>query len=384
MRVLVSLLIFASLAISAVSTFGQNLSSNVPTDWQSWGAETDWELDAIAKLILQGEPNADKFKGVLVLPLKEANAFINSDGFLIITEGLLEQLNGRDEVAFVIAHEVAHLIKDHPRNLETNPSRLERIRTEVERGLGTSVVGTGLQLLVNAVASYYSREREREADAEAVRLMAKAGFDTNSAKRVLENWVGEKGFISWFRSHPFISERFEIVDDAIRRWRSLTSSPPKLAPPPNLKPEVYVDLQMSTKNGLGGKLWQEFAKEVSKNFWSAIAEESKRSSSNFQPVKRWQRHRAEIYLLQVDLKNWEISPLPHLSDWFRWELRLKLQLSGKASENLFTSEERFVVTFGKGEQVESVVISSAQSFARRLAKFVAQNYPKVASIKCNQ
>lgn len=376
MRVFVLTFLIALLAVFIVPSLGQDLDSNVPPEWQGWGAETDWELTAIAKLLLQGEPNAEKFKGVLVLPLKEANAFISSDGFLIFNEGLLERLNGRDEIAFVIAHELAHLIKGHPRNLETNPTRLERIRTEVERGLGTSVVGTGLQLLVNAVASYYSREREREADAEAVRLMAKGGFDTNAAKRALKSLSKEKGFLSWFRSHPFLTERLEIVEDAIRRWSLSTHAQPKLEAPKERKFEVYVDLQMSNWTGTERNFWQEFAEEVSKQFWSSLNEEARRCPLDFQPVKRWQRHRADIWVLQVDLKDWKISPLPQLSDWFRWELRMKWRLIGKSGEVWCISDERFSVTFGKSEQFKNVLIDSAPLLANRLAKFVAQNCPK--------
>ncbi|MCS7264950.1 MAG: M48 family metallopeptidase [Armatimonadetes bacterium] len=374
MRMSLLVFLFAALAIGSSSNFGQ--SSNVPPEWQSWGAETDWELEAIAKLILKGEPNAEKFKGVLVLPLKEANAFVSPEGFLIITEGLLERLNGQDEIAFVVAHELAHLIKGHPRNLETNPTRLERIRTEVERGLGTSVIGTGLQLLVNAVASYYSREREREADAEAVRLMAKAGFDINAAKRALKNLSDERGFLSWFRSHPFLSERLDIVDNSIRRWRAFVSDTPKLEPPPDRKFEVYVELRILGWAGAERNLWQEFSEEVSKNFWSSLAEEAKLHPLNFQPVKRWQRHRAEFWGLQVELKEWQISPLPQLNDWLRWELRMEWRLIGKSGEIWCISEERFSVTFGKGEQIRNVVIGSASLLAKRLAKFVTQNCPK--------
>ena len=349
----------------------------VPPEWQSWGAETDWELTAIARLLLRDEPNAEKFKDVLVLPLREANAFVTSDGYLVITEGLLERLNGRDEIAFVIAHELAHLIKGHPRNLETNPTRLERIRTEVERGLGTSVVGTGLQLLVNAIASYYSREREREADAEAIRLMAKAGFDLNAAKRALERLSEVGGFLSWFRSHPFINERLEIVEKSIRRWNSVVSTSPKIEPPPNQLPEVYVDLQMLPWSGRERNLWREFSEEVAKWFWSSLLEAAQQSQSPFHPVKRWQRHRAKIWALKVALDSWQISPLKLAGDeWSIWKLRMNWQLQNERGEIWKDEEQRFSVALTKSEDIRSVVLKSAPLFAQRLAKFVVQSHLK--------
>ncbi|MEZ8219208.1 Peptidase family M48 [Candidatus Fervidibacteria bacterium JGI MDM2 SSWTFF-3-K9] len=355
-----------------------SLFAAVPPEWQNWGAETDWELTAIAKLLLRDETNSEKFKDVLVLPLREANAFITSDGYLVITEGLLERLNGRDEIAFVIAHELAHLVKGHPQNLETNPTRLERIRTEVERRLGTSVVGTGLQLLVNAIASYYSREKEREADAEAVRLMAKAGFDLSAAKRALERLCEDGGFLSWFRSHPFINERLEIVERSIRRWNSNVSASPKIEPPPNQLPEVYVDLQMLPWSGRERNLWREFSEEVAKWFWSSLLEVAQQSSFPFHPVKRWQRHRAKTWTLKVTLNSWQTLPLKLAGDeWHLWELRMNWQLQNEKGEILRDEEQRFSVTLTKSEDVRSVVMKSTPLFAQRLVKFVVQNCPKL-------
>jgi Zn-dependent protease with chaperone function len=354
-----------------------SLFASLPSEWQSWGAETDWELTAIAHLLLRDEPNAEKFKDVLVLPLREVNAFITSDGYLVVTEGLLERLNGREEIAFVIAHELAHLVKGHSRNLETDPTRLERIRTEFERGLGTSVVGTGLQLLVNAIASYYSREREREADAEAVRLMAKAGFELNAAKRALKRLSEGGGFLSWFRSHPFINERLEIVDKSVRRWNSAVSEPPKIEPPPSQPPEVYVDLQMLPWSGQERNLWREFSEEVAKWFWSSLLEAAQQSSFSFRPVKRWQRHRAKTWTLKVTLNSWQTLPLKLVGDeWRIWELRMNWQLQNEKGEILRDEEQRFSVTLTKSEDVRSVVLKSAPLFAQRLAKFVVQNCPK--------
>jgi len=360
------------LLLSFWKLVGQEANSKVPPEWQGWGAETDWELTAIARLILRGEPNAEKFKDVLILPLKEANAFVNPDGYLIVTEGLLERLNGRDEIAFVIAHELAHLVKGHPRNLETDPTRLERIRNEVERGLGTSVVGTGLQILVNAVASYYNREREREADAEAIRLMAKAGFDLNAAKSALKSLSDSDGFLSWFRSHPFLAERLEIVDDAIRRWRASASAPPKINPPPDRANEVYVDLQIAAWSGNEQALWRDFAEEVKRLFWSSLLELAQQYCCDFVPVKRWQRHRAKTWTLQVVPTGWQVSPLTPTGDWVRWEVRMNWRLRNERGEIWADREERFIVTFGKNEPLKGAILSSAPLFAKRLARFVAQ------------
>lgn len=371
-------LVLAFSAAFCVVTFAA--LTEIPPEWRLWGAETDWELTAIARLLLQGEPRADRFRDVLVLPLKEANAFVNPDGYLLVTEGLLERLEGREEIAFVLAHELAHWVKGHPRNLETDPTRLERLRSEVERGLGTSVVGTGLRLLVHAVASYYSREREREADAEAIRLMAKGGFNLEAAKQALRRLSDEGGLLSWFRSHPFLAERMEIVDNAIRRWRPVAAPPPTLAPPPDRAEEVFVDLRMAPWGGTERTLWREFADEVSQNFWSALMEATRNGTCPFHPVKRWQRYRAKVWTLTVVPTEWRSGMLSVSSEWQRWEVRMVWHLVNSQGLVVATSEERFGVTMGAKEPLRTSILSAAPLLAQRLARFVVKHCHGQASL----
>ncbi|MFA0750896.1 MAG: hypothetical protein SLRJCFUN_001299 [Candidatus Fervidibacter sp.] len=343
-----------------------------PSDWASLEAERDWELDAIASLLVKDEPNAQKFRCVYVLPLREPNAFVSDQGEVIVTEGLLERLEGRDEIAFVLAHELAHLLKGHPRNLERNPSRLERLRTEVERGLGGSVVGTGLNLLLNAVASYYSREREREADEEAIRLMAKAGFDPAIAEGVLKRLGKEEGLLSWFRSHPFLSERLDIVRQAQRRWRP-SSLRPSFNPPP-MPTEVFVDLQPQPLSGEGQDGWAKLMAETTRWLWSALMDATHQGTTPFRPAKRWQRHRAAILHLQVVPLEWQVMPVAGMTGWQRWQVRMRWQLLTSDGKMVASEEARFGTTFADTEPFSQVLIHAASLLAQRLARFVVQTY----------
>lgn len=344
-----------------------------PLEWAALEAERDWELDAIAQRLLQNEPNAQRFRCVYVLPLREPNAFVSEQGEVVITEGLLERLDGRDEIAFVLAHELAHLLKGHPRNLERHPTRLERLRTEIERGLGGSVVGTGLNLLLKAVASYYSQEREREADEEAIRLMAKAGFHPAAAERVLKRLGEEEEWLRWFRSHPFLAERLDIVRQAQRRWRWATTHLP-LVPPPHLPPEVLVDLQVDPLSGEWRETWALFANEVSRWLWSALMDATRQGTRPFRPAKRWQRHRASILRLQVTPFEWQLTPIPGMAGWQQWQVRMQWRLLQSNGTTLAQDEGRFLGAFADTEPLHEVVIKAAPSFAQRLARFVVRTY----------
>jgi hypothetical protein len=343
------------------------------SEWEALEAERDWELDAIAQQLVRGEPNAQRFRCVYILPLRDPNAFVSEQGEIAVTEGLLERLDGRDEIAFVLAHELAHLLKGHPRNLERNPTRLERLRTEVERGLGGSVIGTGLNLLLNAVASYYSREREREADEEAIRLMAKAGFEPAAAENALKRLGKEEGLLSWFRSHPFLAERLDIVRQAQRRWRPATTRP-SLTPPPTMPPEVFVDLQIQSLAGEGREVWATFADETNRWLWSALMEATHQGTTPFRPAKRWQRYRATILRLQVVPLEWQVAPVTGMAGWQRWQVRMRWQLLTSDGKIVASEEVRFGTTFADTEPLPQVIAHAASLLARRLARFVVQNY----------
>lgn len=359
--------LWVALAVNVATVVAQ------PFEWAALEAERDWELDAIAQQLVRDEPNAQRFRCVYVLPLREPNAFATDQGEIAITEGLLERLDGRDEIAFVLAHELAHLLKGHSRNLERNPTRLERLRTEVERGLGRSVVGTGLNLLLNAVTSYYSREREREADEEAVRLMAKAGFNPAAAERALKRLGKEEGLLSWFRSHPFLAERLEIVRQAQRRWRPTAKHLP-LVPPPTMPPEVLVDLQVQPLSGEGQETWAMFAKEASRWLWSALMDATHQGTNPFRPAKRWQRHRASVIRLQVTPFEWQITPIAGMAGWQQWQVRMQWRLLLPDGTILAQEEGRFGTAFADAEPLQEVIMKAALSFAQRLARFVVRTY----------
>lgn len=365
---------------TTASPSGDLARDGVPSEWVALEGERDWELDAIARRLLEGEPQAERFRCVVVLPMRDPNAFASEQGDIAVTEGLLERLQGRDEIAFVLAHELAHLLKGHPRNLERNPTRLERIRTEIERGLGGSIVGTGLQLLVNAVASYYSREREREADSEAVRLMAKAGFDPQAAERALRRLGEEQGLLSWFRSHPFLSERIDIVREARRRFHP-AALPPVLAPPANLPPEVFVDWRVD--NSVGGErlvppnnraLWQRMMAETQKWFWSALMDTTQQGKTPFRPAKRWQRHRAQTLVLHLRLLDWTLEPIKSMDGWLQWQIQVQCRLTDADGRPWATGQVRFGTAFAENEPLAETLLRSAPILARRLARFVTECY----------
>ena len=142
----------------------------------------------------------------------QPTAFALPGGFIFVAP-VLADLAGRDrdELAFVIAHEMAHVIRRHAidRLLGQKVITAATLATPATRSLAPWVRQVGLQWLEKA----YSREQEFEADELGGRLMRAAGFDPLGAVRVLEK-LGDidagsdpAGLGAYLSTHPPIDAR---------------------------------------------------------------------------------------------------------------------------------------------------------------------------------
>ena len=123
------------------------------------------------------------------------NASMAPNGVMEIWSGLLLRARNEAQLAAVLGHEFTHY-----RNLHSlRTFRTVRDRTNVMSflGLGLFVAGGGLlatagQLAMISSLFAYSRDMEREADAESVRLLAAAGYDPMAASRIWSQMLDER------------------------------------------------------------------------------------------------------------------------------------------------------------------------------------------------
>jgi predicted Zn-dependent protease len=132
-----------------------------------------------------------------------SNAYALPGGFVFITEPLLDLCaQDPDELAFLLGHEMGHVLRGHARSQLTARTFLNAVTARL--------AGAGL-MLRQLLNQGYSRELELEADGEGARLAAAAGFDPRAAARALERLArgasGDAGLMEYFSSHPPIAER---------------------------------------------------------------------------------------------------------------------------------------------------------------------------------
>lgn len=141
----------------------------------------------------------------------ERNAFAVPGGVVIVYTGLIELAQSPEELAGVIAHEVAHVELRHG------------LRAAVQRlglaGLIRLVLGGASdrfgETLGNLGAAGFSRETERAADRDAVRRLLAAGIDPSGLPAIYARL--DPGASGLAASHPATAERIAALRAEIAR-----------------------------------------------------------------------------------------------------------------------------------------------------------------------
>lgn len=154
----------------------------------------------------------------------EPNAFALPGGFVFITSSLIELCrHDQDEVAFILGHEMAHVIRGHAMNrIISNSAIAAASRAAPIRGaLSGWLRKVGVQFLESA----YSQDMEFEADELGVRLAAAAGYDPRAGIQLLSRLAkpdtteGRFDLSVYFSSHPPFNERVNNISDLLRKYR---------------------------------------------------------------------------------------------------------------------------------------------------------------------
>ena len=146
-------------------------------------------------------------------------AFALPGGFIFIARSLVQLCDrDRDEVAFVLAHEMAHVIRRHAidRLLQHKVISALALASPARGALASWIRQVGVQGLARA----YSRDQEFEADELGLRLMRAAGFDPGGAIRLLQRLGTLEGTPGPFGMGPYLSTH-PPVEDRVRRLRPL-------------------------------------------------------------------------------------------------------------------------------------------------------------------
>ena len=160
-----------------------------------------------------------------VIEDKDVNAFSLPGGYVFLNSGLVQKTDSDDELAAVIAHEVAHIAARHAvKRFESGLGlQLATLATLAAR---QGEVAKGLSVAAQTAQLAYARQDELEADQLGVKYMKAAGFDAKAMLTFLEKLQQlhqdeahylPRGIVrpQYALTHPYVPERIRAVKEAL-------------------------------------------------------------------------------------------------------------------------------------------------------------------------
>lgn len=138
------------------------------------------------------------------------NAFCAPGGYIFVYTGLMKYVHNVDELAGVMAHEMAHADRRHSTDQLTKD-----VGISIALGLVFGNDGSFFGDLASSLFSLnYSRQNEKEADEYGVTYLCGTGFVPDASKRFFERLKAEEEFsIPVFAStHPDPGSRVETLE----------------------------------------------------------------------------------------------------------------------------------------------------------------------------
>jgi len=147
----------------------------------------------------------------------EVNAFSLPGGFVYVNKGLIDKVSNDDELAAVLAHEIAHIVARHSiKKLQAmmGYSLLRMLSIAVPSG-GGEVAGAADAAFTEILLGY-NRQDELLADQLATRYLKLAGFNPHAMVTFLEKLqeVNRRTPLkpkTYFKTHPYVPDRIRVV-----------------------------------------------------------------------------------------------------------------------------------------------------------------------------
>ncbi len=157
------------------------------------------------------------------------NAFAAPAGHVFINSGLLAAMESEEELAGILAHEIAHVLCRH---ISKQIERQKKIGLATLAGVLTGIFLGGSAAAAGAITTSsiaagqslslkYSRENEAEADQVGLKYLTKAGYGGGGLLKVLQKirakrWFGPEHIPSYVTTHPAIETRMAYLDTWIQ------------------------------------------------------------------------------------------------------------------------------------------------------------------------
>jgi predicted Zn-dependent protease len=155
----------------------------------------------------------------VVIDTSSINAFAAPGGVILVTAGLYEMLETEDELAAVLAHEIAHVNRAHHYKVMKQQETVEVGSNFLQRALakdgGSAMTARFGRMGAELLARGLDKEAEFEADQDGLVLAARAGYDSSALVSVLTKLQrrerGDGALSLLFKTHPSPTDRIDRI-----------------------------------------------------------------------------------------------------------------------------------------------------------------------------
>lgn len=226
-QLLAGLLVFGALFLTIAATLVDRIVPYVPRAWEGrlfpnfealgHQPEDDLELAELERLqdvmrrLSEHWPDHPEGMEVGLMNQEEPNALAFPGGLILVTRGLLEQVESENELAFVIGHELGHYChRDHLRSLGRGLA-FALLAAAVGRG---GSVGDLVSFSGELSSRRFGRDQESAADAFALELVVAEYGHVGGATEFFERLPApqsrlERSLATYLSTHPLSEERLQ-------------------------------------------------------------------------------------------------------------------------------------------------------------------------------
>jgi predicted Zn-dependent protease len=179
-------------------------------------------ISLIGKALAAASDMPETFGGYhfMILDSNDINAFAAPGGLIFVTRGMLRICKNEDEIAAVLAHEIAHVELKHGIQAIEKSRRTEALRIlaiEGTKTLGGRELADLTSTFENSIGDItstminkgYSRGFERGADAAAVKMLSRIGYNPAALAEMLREMEKKlkPGGPDFAKTHPSPASR---------------------------------------------------------------------------------------------------------------------------------------------------------------------------------
>jgi predicted Zn-dependent protease len=188
-------------------------------------------VNSVGKALADGGERKELSWRFGVVSSESVNAFALPGGIVLISSGLYRLLESEDELAAVLAHEIAHIQRQHHYKVVQKQKAVAGLgqlaSSQVSKD--SRIADTILSRATEVVARGLDKDAEYEADRDGIVLAARGGYDVTALLNVLEKLAalngGATGGSLMFSTHPTPEARLEALANAATEEMDVAAEP---------------------------------------------------------------------------------------------------------------------------------------------------------------